>query len=368
MACGSPKPLPAPQPTALCEGLPHPVLGAKPTTTSTGRASIAVIGDRVLFTAIGYGSFPDHQVTTTQAFELVGDQVKPLGELARGETQFARGGAVWKTATGFATCSRTLPSLGNELHALAVDGDHVLALSGASAPNANCKGLTSGVRGTIDLGVYELDLRGAEPFWELPTPGLNIPVEGQGCRGLVVVGADAHAHTAAIETCTYVDAGDSISSQDCSLAVWFPNALTTPLTIDTRDTITLGGTRVAVTPLGGDSRMYRVENGHLIGEGIVEGSVIAIDGTRVIAAKSGGNRPGSIGVGFQIRAYDARQPTTDWLDVDNVRDLAFAWVGDRIVGVLPEDQRGRDPVTARVVEARNGKWRDIATANVIVAP
>lgn len=381
-------------------------------STSAGPAAIAELADgRLVIAATAAGSFAipstsahgsssSTTVASTWGFVLGGDQLTTIGELARGTSTWhgwfarGRGSAVFATSDGtLAACAagarRALPALPGtrRLLGLAVDGELVTAVSAEPLASAGCTGLIASAMRSQRLHVDVLDISAPAPAWTSRTTRDVDATAGNGCRALAIYRAAATRDGAAIvtETCTAVDAGDSISTNACALRVeaWVDGAWTSsavPIAIAYGDARPLVDVRDRVVRLaigtGGDhatTTVYRVDGDRMVAEGgAITGAPIALDGAGLVTAKLGGARRGDSGIGFQLQAYalvgGAWTSTTGLLDVDAVEGAAFAWQADRIVGVLPEDQFDRNPITARIVEARGGQWRELPAARVALTP
>src|SRR5205823_2598790 len=149
-----------------------------------------------------------------------------------------------------------------------------------------------------------------------------------------------------------------------------------PVAEDTNDSYVVsvdGGVARIAAQHDDKTRVYRLDHGKLVAEGDeLDGTPHALAGTRLVMVKPGGAKTGSIGISWQLQvrelAGDKWKATTDLLDLDDAHDSAVAWQGDRVIVVAPEDQRGRNPVTARVVVATGGKWKDVGVAKANVSP
>jgi hypothetical protein len=388
-----------------CDGAPQPAIGkVAAESTSVGPATVAITSDGdVVFTVTGYGSFKipsktatsssDHtEVRTTWAFRLAKDKLETIGEVSRTGGGFVTGTGtpIVHAGNDVTACAATgklaLPAHGDaQTTAMALDGG-TLALARAQwvkTTDKTCKGMVASVSGSQTLSLETLDPSASKPAWKSLATRTAGPVNGKGCRAVVVEAAAATATAAAfaVSTCEVADGGDYMAHGACAVRVeaWIGSAWASaelPVAQETNDSYVVsvdGGVARIAAQHDDKTRVYRLDHGKLVVEGDeLDGYPHVLSGTRLAMVKLGGKRTGSIGNGWQLQvrelAGDKWKATTDLLDLDDAHDSAVAWQGDRVIVVAPEDQRDRNPVTARVVVATGGKWKEIGVAKANVSP
>jgi len=250
-----------------------------------------------------------------------------------------------------------------------VDGASLTAVYVELGPHPSaCRGLLSGVAPTRQIFVERLDLASRLVGWKTAAShNVDPPAPGAGCRSSVAIAAAASTASALVvlESCTEVDAGDSLSVSDCSLSAerfangaWQHFALAAKHQSFVTPVASRDAERVAVPADRSEPtfQVYKLASGAFTSEGTLEGYPITIDSNKLARADSRG-KPGPSGVGFRLFVDElgngAWHTATDALETTGRN-----WAVDLSAAptmVLSDE----DATTLRLYTLALGKWRRV---------
>lgn len=255
-----------------------------------------------------------------------------------------------------------------QLAAAFVDGTSLTAVyvePGGTRSSA-CRRLTSGTIVARQIFVERLNLANRPAGWKtVSSHNVNAPT-GAGCRSSVPIAAAASSTRALVvlESCSNVDAGDSIAISDCSLSAerfadgaWQRFTLAGKLQSFNEPIASADAERVAVPADRSEAtfRVYTLANGVFTAEGgVVDGYPIAIDGAKLARADAHGE-PGPSGVGYRLRIDELSQGA--WHDAsDAIETTGRDWAVD--LSSTPALVLADEQATAlRLYTLTLGKWK-----------
>ncbi|HEY1956854.1 MAG TPA: hypothetical protein VGH28_14640 [Polyangiaceae bacterium] len=230
-----------------------------------------------------------------------------------------------------------------------------------------CRRLTGGTRVVKRIFVDAVDLDAPQPTWKTVSSHAVPAPSGAACRSSIPIAAAATADRALVvlESCVQIDAGDSISSQHCSLAAerlatgtWERFAMPGERQDFVTPVAARDGERVAfeTAQASGAFVVYRLEHGAFVAEGPArDGDPLAIEGTHLLRIDARGTHPGPSGLGFRVFADElaggAWRSASDALETTS-RAWAFDTSGPAPFAAVADEHA----TSFRVATVRAGRW------------